>query len=76
MVTTVIALVAGILLVVLCASRVRFQGVVESVTRAPLPTGQPARTAEHPLVRTCRMFTLAVGVACIVLGALGILELL
>jgi hypothetical protein len=74
MVTTVIAWVAGITLVVVAANEERFQRVLDAAARTSGDVRERVerRSAQRVFVQTCRALTLAVGAICIALGVLGV----
>jgi hypothetical protein len=75
MVTTVIAVLAGIALVVIASTPDRFTRLLGPVTRTQIEVGEhPAgkRPSEHAFMRACRLLTLGVGGVCIALGVLGL----
>ena len=75
MVTTVIAVLAGIALVVIASTPSRFQRLLGPVTRTQVDVEEHPRwkrPSEHGFMRACRLLTLVVGGVCILLGVLGI----
>ena len=73
MVTTAILRVAGIGLVAVASSGQRFERLLGAAGRAPVTRDATSdgRRPGHPLVRSSRLVTLAIGGVCLVLAVLG-----
>jgi hypothetical protein len=75
MVTTAIALLAGIALVVVSVDQQRFERVLVGAARLEIRRTKnlPTHTgSEPPLLRVSRLITFALGGVCITLGAAGL----
>jgi hypothetical protein len=72
-VTTAIALLAGIGLLVVASTQARFDRMLSAAMQPrATPRSSPATHSERVFMRVCRLLVLGVGVVCVAVGVLGI----
>jgi hypothetical protein len=73
MVTTAIALLAGIGLLAVASTRIRFDRMLGAAMQPrTTPRNSPPTHSEQVFMRVCRLLALGVGAVCVAVGVLGI----